>query len=300
MFQGKEEIRSLVSLFKQRGVRLYHACQFIEFHSYLTVGGIPSHACLERRGLTYNPMVSDDNDRRNGVWDKVFVNLQDYGEIFANGRDGMPNAYGPILFKISPEAFLVASEVAITLRSAGAFNFDRQQEALCSMDEVERLFCYSSGPLIRFGSNLRLAFPERSTNCVESTEIHCVYPDGYLPLEYVESVLVDPYQIKGKYLQFFVDNVRSSFRIRFGISTRVARDECRQRLYNELGSIFLSSILSKAPIPTLDELIDSSSVSCDMQEWAQRIFERNIAWQFDGRFAPYLCNATLRPVLQLT
>ena len=118
-------------------------------------------------------MVSDDNDRRNGVWDKVFVNLQDYGEIFANGRDGTPTAYGPIVFKISPEAFSIATEVAITLRSAGAFNFNRQQEALCLMDEVEHIFCYSTGPYIRFGNNLREAFPDRPASSVESVEIHC-------------------------------------------------------------------------------------------------------------------------------
>src|SRR5258706_6797539 len=180
MFQGKEEIRSLIRLFTHRGTALFHACQFVEFSSYLTVGGIPSRYCLEQRKLPYSLMVTDNNDRRNGVWDKVFVNLQDYGEIFANGREGTPTAYGPIVFKISPEAFSIATEVAITLRSAGAFNFNRQQEALCSMDEVERIFCYSTGPLIKFGNNLRGAFPDRPTSCVESVEIHCVYPDGYL------------------------------------------------------------------------------------------------------------------------
>lgn len=298
MFQGKEEIRNLVYLFKRRGVSLFHACQFVEFHSYLTVGGVPSHNCLEQRKLPYNPMVTDNNDRRNGVWDKVFVNLQDYGEIFANGREGMPNAYGPILFKISPEAFFVATEIAITLRSAGASNFNRQQETLCSIAEVECVFCYPTGRLVRFGNNLREAFLDRPASCVESVEIHCVFPDGYLPLEYIEEVIVDPYQIKEKDLRLFANDVRSSFRVRFGISTRAARDG-RRRLYNELACFFISSISSNGLVPRLEDLLYSSSVSSDMREWAQRIFARNMAWQFDKRFAPYLCNATLRPILQL-
>jgi hypothetical protein len=298
MFQGKEEIRNLAHLFKHRGVSLFHACQFIEFQSYLTVGGIPSHDCLERRTLPYNPLVTDDNDRSNGVWDKVFVNLQDYGEIFSNGRDGTPNAYGPILFKVNPEAFLVATEVAITLRSAGASNFNRQQEALSSIAEVDRVFCYPTGSPVRFSNNLREAFPDRPPSYVESVEIHCVYPDGYLPLEYVEEVIVDPYRIKEKQLLLFVNNARSICRARFGVSTRTARD-VRRKLYNELACHFISSISSRSLIPSLEDLLYALSVSRDMQEWAQRISCRNMEWQFE-RFATYLCNGTLRPILQLS
>lgn len=299
MFQGKEEMRNLIRLFKQRGVSLFHACQFKEFHSYLTVGGIPSHDCLERRELTYNPLVTDDNDRRNGVWDKVFVNLQDYGEIFANGRDGTPNAYGPILFKINPEAFSVATEVAITLRSAGASNFNRQEESLSSIAEIDRVFCYPSGSYVRFGNNLRAAFPDRPTNYVESVEIHCVFPGGYLPLEYIEAVIVDPYRIREKQMLFFVNTVRSACRAQFSISIRTARDERRSRLYNELACLFIPSILSNNPILSLEDWIYTSSVSEDMQEWAQRISCRNMGWQFE-RFASYLCHGTLRPILQLS
>jgi len=298
MFQGKDEIKNLIRLFRWREVSLFHACQFIEFHSYLTVGGIPSHDCLERQRLKYNPLVTDDNDRRNGVWDKVFVNLQDYGEIFSRGKDGTPNAYGPILFKINPEAFSVATEVAITLRSAGASNFNRQEEALSSITEVDRVFCYSTSPLVRFTNNLREAFPDRPANYVESVEIHCVFPDGYLPLNYVEAVIVDPYWIKEKQLLFFVNNVRSTCRARFPISTRTVRDE-RRSLYKELACLFIHSILSNGPVPSLEDLLYASSVSEDMQAWAQRISCRSMGWQFE-RFSTYLCNGTLRPILQLT
>jgi hypothetical protein len=299
MFQRKEDMRNLICLFKQRSVSLFHACQFKEFHSYLSVGGIPSHDCLERYGLTYNPLVTDDNDHRNGVWDKVFVNLQDYGEIFANGRDGTPNAYGPIIFKINPEAFSVATEVAITLRSAGAYNFNRQEESLCSIDEVGRIFCYSSGSYVRFGNNLREAFPDRLPNYVESVEIHCAFPSGYLPMEYVEAVIVDPYQIREKQLLFFVNNVRSTCSARFSISTRTARDQRRGRLYNELAYLLIPSILSNSPILSLEDLLYTSSISEDMREWVQRISCRNMGWQFE-RFASYLYNGTLRPILQLS
>lgn len=297
MFQGKEEIKNLIHLFKSRDVSLFHACQFTEFQSYLTVRGIPSHDCLERQRLTYNPLVTDDNDRRNGVWDKVFVNLQDYGEIFASGAEGTPTAYGPILFKINPEAFLVTTEVAITLRSAGAANFNRKQEALSSIAEVGRIFCYPNGSHIRSGSNLRAAFPNRPQNHVERVEIHCVFPDGYLPLEYVEGVIVDPYRIKEKHLISFVNDARMNCRVRLTLSTRTARD-MRRKLYNEIACLFISSISSSCLIPSLDDLLYVLPVSRDMRERAQRISCRKMGWQFE-RFATYLCNGTLRPILQL-
>jgi hypothetical protein len=298
MFQGKEEIKNLIRLFNQRGVLLYHACQFLEFYSYLTVGGIPSHDCLERRRLGYNPLVTDDNDRHNGVWDKVFVNLQDYGEVFANGGDGTPNAYGPILFKINPEAFSVAIEVAITLRSAGASNFNRQQEALSSMAEVNSVFWYPSGPQVRFGDNLRAAFPNRPSNNVESVEIHCVFPGGYLPLEYIEDIIVDPYRIRDRLLTLHVNDARSNCSLPFTFSTRTARN-VRRSLYNELTCHFISSISSSGLVPSLEDLLDVPSVSRDLREWAQRISCRKMDWQFE-RFATCLCNGTLRPILQLS
>jgi len=116
-------------------------------------------------------------------------------------------------------------------------------------------------------------------------------------LEYVEDVIVDPYRIKEKHLISFVNDVRTNCRVRFTLSTRPARD-MKRRLYNELACLFISSISSSGLIPSLDDLLYVLSVSRDMREWAQRISCRNMEWQFD-RFATYLCNGTLRPILQL-
>ena len=38
------DIQALVDLFEKRQVFLYHACQLIDFESYISLGGIPSEA----------------------------------------------------------------------------------------------------------------------------------------------------------------------------------------------------------------------------------------------------------------
>ena len=63
---------------------LYHACQLSDFASYLSLGGIPSRALLETNGLPFTPFKTDTIDQENGVWDKVFINLSDFGHFFAS------------------------------------------------------------------------------------------------------------------------------------------------------------------------------------------------------------------------
>ena len=41
------DIQALVDFFEERQVFLYHACQLIDFESYISLGGIPSRALRE-------------------------------------------------------------------------------------------------------------------------------------------------------------------------------------------------------------------------------------------------------------
>jgi len=118
MIQG-EGIEELVQLLKRRGAYLYHACQLVDFQSYLNLGGIPSRAHIESMEQSYTQFDTDESDRTSKVWDKVFANLQDFSFTFARGGPAVPNTYGPILFQIQPEALHDVTDVAICLRSAG-------------------------------------------------------------------------------------------------------------------------------------------------------------------------------------
>jgi hypothetical protein len=114
---SRNEIQSLVNLLLERNVSLYHACQLIDFESYLALGGIPSRALLENKELPFTPFETDTIDQTNGVWDKVFGNLKEFGEIFADGMPWPPTVYGPIQLQLNPSALLEASDVAVCLRS---------------------------------------------------------------------------------------------------------------------------------------------------------------------------------------
>ncbi len=61
-------------------------------------------------------MDTDFIDKVNGVWGKVFVNLADFGRVFAQGGCATPSCFGPVNIQIHPAALLGAEDVAICLR----------------------------------------------------------------------------------------------------------------------------------------------------------------------------------------
>src|SRR5687768_11316844 len=116
MIAGSDLVE-LVKIFRNRSVRLYHACQYADFLSYANLGGIPSRGLLEQNAAQFTPFETDGSDKIKGVWNAVFLNITDFGKAFADQKYGTPNAYGPILLIIRPEALLECAEVAICLRS---------------------------------------------------------------------------------------------------------------------------------------------------------------------------------------
>lgn len=140
MIKLKQDIDALIKLLKDRNVNLTHACQLSDFRSYLKLGGVPSRKLLSDQGLSFTPFESDQTDKDNGVWDKSFCNLQDFGTFFHNSKVGVPTPYGPILISLDPEVLADANDVAICLRSAGSTGFKRESEALSEISSVEKLF----------------------------------------------------------------------------------------------------------------------------------------------------------------
>ncbi len=104
-------------------------------------------------------------------------------------------------------------------------------------------------------------------------------------MKYVTRILVDPYEIAGKPLQKWVDDLipDKSFSIQ-------KRYSYRNALYNEL-----ASLISKG-ISSCRDLTQISCVSEELKEWIQGIQGKDLGWQFE-RFATYLYNGTLVPLL---
>ncbi|MFS6825720.1 hypothetical protein, partial [Staphylococcus aureus] len=95
------DIQAVVQILRERGAHLYHACQLKDFRSYLQLGGVPSRETLEESGLPYTGFDTDESDHEGNIWDKVFLNLQDFGITYARfgveaGTVATPNPYGPI------------------------------------------------------------------------------------------------------------------------------------------------------------------------------------------------------------
>lgn len=290
MLQG-QAIRDVVQLLQQRKAKLYHACQLIDFQSYLRLGGIPSRALMEAGGLPYTNFDTDDSDHTNGVWDKVFGNFSDFGMTFAKGNVAIPNVYGPILLQIKPDAFLEATDLAICLRSAGGKGFNRETESLASVEDVDRLFKHPQNDdrasWIKFRNELQQEFsmPEAS-----APEFSCTVVSGKFPLEYVEFARVDSYVIGGKALCDQVEQLKTENRQNFPIYSR--GDRCPSYT-NELVEILANSNST----PSLSNLCQSPDVSSDLKIWAKAVMDRNLEYQFN-RFARYLVNGTIKPMLE--
>jgi hypothetical protein len=287
MFQG-EEIQKLVELLKKRRAYLYHACQLLDFQSYLNVGGIPSRSHLERNSQPYTPFESDQSDHTNSVWDKVFTNLSDFGFTFAGGGPAVPNTYGPILFKIRPEALLEATDVAICLRSAGGKGFDREREALNSISDVDRLFKYPAEDSDKrsYVKN-RKELQKDFTPNAWAPEISCTVVSGIFSLHHVDLVRVEPYIIQECRLRIKIEEIIS----KNGVTFRVfERDRC-PAYTDELVKIM------ERGVPSLHDLSKNSNVSQELRLWGKKVIDRELEYQFN-RFAKYLYNGTVLPILQ--
>lgn len=294
----EDSIAEVVELFQARQVKLYHACQLQDFEAYLNIPGIPSRKRLEETKKSFTPFETDEVDRVNGVWDKVFVNLSDFGRTFAIGSGATPNTYGPILLVINPAALLEANDVAITLRSAGASDFNREKESLSTLEEVDRLFAYPadspglSTAYIKFKEALRKDFHSpKATN----PEINCSFPGGSLPLNYIESIVVDPYDFKifeGDSLLSFVYYMMKSHNLRCELTKRYCKCYERVALYNEILSVVFGEQT------TFQQILSSNNISMEMKRWIEQMQQFNLEYQY-SRFANYFKEGTIYPVLSM-
>lgn len=282
-------IQSLVDLFAERQVFLYHACQLIDFQSYLRLGGIPSRALLETNRLPFTPFETDTIDRENNVWDKVFVNLSDFGRFFAQGAKNVPNPYGPVLFKISPSALLQASDVAVCLWSAGARGFNREHEALNTLEEIDNLFSHPSnvGPpqstYVKYRDQLVKEFGRQKA---QAPEISCTVPNSVLSIQYVNFVGVDPYIINNRKLLDWVNEIKQRESVQFSVRERSHfPDRSRNGFYNQIADRIGEKI------PSLHTLAQDSTCSSTLREWAEQILD--LEWQFK-RYTTYLRDGTLK------
>lgn len=290
MFTGLE-IEELVTLLERRGVSLFHACQYADFRAYLQLGGIPSRALLEQKLQPFTTFETDAHDRQNGVWDKVFVNLADFGEWFARGFCAVPNVYGPIALQLQPAALHEATDVAVCRRSAGAANFNREREALGRIEEVDELFLDppdAGFPQSTYVKPITQSQPYRLG--AKAPEVSCTVAKGFLSLENVVVVWTDPYVIGKRPLREWVRESMCRAGMSFRLCNRFS-DSNRRALYSEL----LDEVAKGCS--SLRHIIDNRFASLALRTWAADIWARKLEYQFQ-RYATYLTDGTIRPLVK--
>lgn len=291
MFAGTG-LTELARHLERREASLWHACQLLDLAAYLAVGGIPARSLVERRRLTQTAFVTDAVDRLNGVWDKVFCNLDDFGRSFAAGWRAVPNPYGPIALQIRPDALLIAEDAAISLRSAGAHDFDRDGESLSSIEEVNRIYRHpvdAGFPLsadTRFGEELRSAFGGTLVEA-KSAELSLSVSGELIPWSYVSLVLVEPFEVGGVELERVVSALAAEFRTDLTIKKRNIGE--RKEVWTDL-----IRFLDDGPVP-ITWVVSRADAQPATREWIAGIQARDLGWQFD-RFARYLYEGTLAPI----
>ena len=285
-------IQELVAHLARRQASLWHACQLIDLAGYLALGGVPARSLVERRGLAQTAFVTDAVDRRHGMWDKVFLNLDDLGRAFAAGRRAVPNPYGPIVLQIRPEALIGAIDVAVALRSAGAHDFDRKGESLSSVQEVDRIYRHPVDvgfPLsadTRFGEELRDAF-KGSPIEAKSAEVSATVEAEMVPLSFVSMIRVEPFEVQGVEFERVVSALMREFEVEMVVRPRLMGG--RAEVWRDI-----IQLLSDGPVP-LTWLLNRADASEPTRRWMLSLQERDLGWQFD-RFATYLYEGTLRPM----
>lgn len=291
MFLGSD-IEALVKLFQRRSVLLYHSCQFIDFQSYVRLGGIPSRKLLSDCNLPFTEFATDGNDQENNVWDKVFLNPLDFGEIFAFGNPGLPTVYGPIAFAVCPEALLAATDAAICLATAGLDGFNRERESLQTVDDVTRIFAhgelttYPQCAEIKRLDALGKVFDKKKPNY---PEISCSFKELLIPMNQVSHVLIDPYVFQSMSLIDIVAEWLETQGVKLVLKVRGYQKD-RGELYNELASILSDGIIS------LQDLRRLPQASNRLKEWVNNIQGKNASKQWP-RYACYFYKGTLKSLM---
>lgn len=197
------EIKKIISILEKRDASLYHACQLKDFISYVTLGGVPSREVLSKNCMNYTQFDTDEVDKKNNVWDKVFGNFSDFGKSFARqNTKSTPNPYGPIQIVFNPNILNSINDISITLRSAGAADFNRDQECLKNSNEFENIYKYPNiedlqnrnlSKIVAFSDELNSRF---SRNNCTSPEFNCKVKNGILSFNEVKYIIVDGYIYK--------------------------------------------------------------------------------------------------------
>ena len=116
---------------KDSSRRLYHAIHLRDFRTYCSQRAILSRAELRTNDPeNYTRFYTDEVDEQRGILGRTFGNIEDFGRLFWQHGNNIPNAYGPISLVFSSIVWEELSDIAVTPRGANERDFDLNKERL--------------------------------------------------------------------------------------------------------------------------------------------------------------------------
>lgn len=259
---------------------------------------------LKSNSLEFTTFDTDNNDVQNEVWDKVFVNLSDFGNYFARykmsnpDKAPVPTVYGPITFHIDPSALNLAENICISLKSAGGKGFNREEQGI-PIDRVEDLFvCIEcerphEEQFIKWDSDLRKEFDIKELGTL-TPEVNAEYSTEILPLDFVIAISVDPIEIGDNKL---IDKVKELLAVyNIEIRTKNRRfDFFESRLRKEIIRTICANLENdKLTFNDWKEILNQTSDYA--KSWIERVEKGGLDYQFI-RYVNYLREGTFEKMV---
>ena len=284
MFNDPDIIEEITQILANDKRKLFHACQFKDFISYIRLGGIPSRDLLENSKLDYTKFDSDKDDMNRSSWDKVFLNLSDFGDYFHrfSGNKSLPTIYGPILFILEPDLLAESSAFSINFVS-GHFE---TRHSVQTLDEIRLL--YKSNGYAKFIPELRKSFESSQRKVSANPEVVCQMTKYDLGREKarfdcISKILVDPINTNRFSLIDTVKEVSGSYHhLLEGFVT--PRSSNKYSIYQEL-------VKAAFDRKDLRESANREEFSGDLQEILS-----NVDNDLIDKFQRYLIEGTIEPL----
>jgi DNA-directed RNA polymerase subunit N (RpoN/RPB10) len=252
--------------------KFFHAINLKDFEAYCARRSILSRLELTKFTPNFTPFYSDELDKVRGVWDRVFGNLQDYGQLFWAAPNCIPNAYGPITLVLGRNVWTQASDIAVSRRTAAAKGFELSVDRM-SPEQLNS--CYE----LHDNKWWRL-------NC---SGLEVSLGTSFLSLDFVDKVIVEPVTAD------LLDQVRTIWTSSSYDSTHVeSRTLGKREVPDDRSEIFAElvqwSLKYCGKIPPAGEL--RKDVPNRLHSWATGL--RDSQWAPLRQWLEYTYNGTLR------
>ncbi len=250
--------------------RLFHATNLTDFVAYWKAQGLLSRKRLEDQGQGFTRFFSDEKDKKLGVWDRAFGNLNDFGKYFWSYESATPNGYGPITLVFSRDVWAGLPDLKITKRTITS---DEPEPIPC---EEWPSICETVDGVARFKSGY--------TGCEVSTSTDLI------PFSSLAYILVDPIRLGDVSLRDLIKSMikvdENTFSLTEGrlIERAVYCEPQRDRITRLIewsrslrGSLLEDNRPVHESLPTeLSEWFDG------LEEWKQRIMASWLTYTYNG------------------